>query len=344
MFENPSLRPTPRNPCILAVMPDPESSSELRWHPYLRQWVVVAAQRQGRPQLPEDWCPFCPGSGSVPDHYDVHLYPNDFPALNFENPPFSAEGELFKTTGARGACDVVLYSSDHRLRPSELTVEQWEKVIVLWTRRTTELFHNADVQYVSVFENAGVAIGVTMAHPHGQIYAFPFIPPLVQTELDSASAHLRDNGECLYCRVLAGEIEDGRRLVASNEHFVALLPFFGRFPSEMQVYSRRHLQSLGDLSAVERDALASILKIVRRKYDNLYGFPMPLMLLVRQQPAQGTHPYFHFHIDFLPVQRSPTKLKYLASIESGDGTFLNDTRAEEQAALLRNAEPKTGRE
>src|ERR1035438_251379 len=146
-------------------MHDSQPSAELRWHPLLRQWVGVAAQRQGRPQLPEDWCPFCPGSGQVPGHYDVHLYANDFPALSFENPPFSADGGLLTATGARGACDVVLYSSDHRQLPSELKVEQWEKVIGLWTSRSVELFKQADVQYVCVFENTGVAIGVTMPHP-----------------------------------------------------------------------------------------------------------------------------------------------------------------------------------
>jgi UDPglucose--hexose-1-phosphate uridylyltransferase len=322
-------------------MRDSKSSSELRWHPLLRQWVGVAAERQGRPQLPEEWCPFCPGSGRVPDHYDVHLYANNFPAFSFDNPPFSPEGELFAATGARGACDVVLYSPDHRKLPSELTVDQWEKVIDLWTRRSVELFEHADVQYVSVFENAGLAIGVTMPHPHGQIYAFPFIPPLVRTELDSASAYSGERGACLYCRILEGEIEDGQRLVASNDCFVAFLPFFGRFPTEMQIYSRRHFQNLRDLDDRERGQLAAILKMVRQKYDNLYGFPMPLMMLVRQAPAKATHGYFHFHIDFLPIQRSPTKLKYLAAVESGCGTFLNDTRVEQQAELMRRAEPAT---
>lgn len=322
-------------------MPDSEPSSELRWHPLLRQWVVVAVQRQGRPQLPEDWCPFCPGSGRVPDHYDVFLYPNNFPAFSFENPPFSPETELFKTTGAPGACDVVLYSSDHRLLPSELTVDQWGRVIELWTKRVVELSAHDEVQYVAVFENTGVAIGVTMAHPHGQIYAMPFIPPFVQTELDSAAAHVRERGTCLYCRIIEGEIADGRRLVSSNDGFVAMVPFFARYPAEVQIYSRRHVQSLSDLGAAERGELASLLKTVRQKYDNLYGFPMPLMMLLRQAPLQGVHAYFHFHIDFLPIQRSPSKIKYLASIESGTGTFLNDTRAEEQAELLRAAEPRT---
>ena len=109
----------------------------------------------------------------------------------------------------------------------------------------------------------------------------------------------------------------------------------------MQIYSRRHFQNLSDLDDRERGQLAAILKTVRQKYDNLYGFPMPLMMLVRQAPAKGTHGYFHFHIDFLPIQRSPTKLKYLASVESGCGTFLNDTRVEQQAELMRKAEPAT---
>jgi UDPglucose--hexose-1-phosphate uridylyltransferase len=317
----------------------PQPSAELRWHPFLRQWVSIAAHRQGRPQLPEDWCPFCPGSGRVPETYDVHLYPNDFPAFSFENPPFAPQGDLFGVTGARGSCDVVLYSSNHHLLPAQLTIEQWTKVIDLWTRRTAELSANDDVQYVSVFENTGLAIGVTMPHPHGQIYSFPFVPPQVRTELDSAADYFREHDACLYCRVLAGEIEDGRRLVASNDSFVAFLPFFGRFPSEMQIYSRRHLQALSDLTVQEVGDLASLLRTVRQKYDNLYGFPMPLMMLGRQSPAKGEHPYFHFHIDFLPIQRSPAKLKYLAAVESGNGAFLNDTQIEEQAALLRAAEP-----
>ena len=320
-------------------MSDPSPLSELRWHPLLRQWVVVATQRQHRPQLPEDWCPFCPGSEQVPEEYDVHLYPNDFPAFSFDSPPFSPEGDLFTITGARGACDVVLYSQDHNLLPSELPVEQWKKVIDLWTRRTSELFRNPDVEYVAVFENTGVAIGVTMPHPHGQIYAFPFVPPLVKTELESSAAHFRAHEECLYCKILAGELEDGRRMVAVNESFAAFLPFFGRFPAEMQICPRRHFASLLDLSEMEKRDLAALLSILRKKYDNLYGFPMPLMMLVRQRPAKGEHPYFHFHVDFLPIQRSPKKLKYLAAIESGVGAYLNDTLAEEQAGVLRRTEP-----
>ena len=313
--------------------------SELRWHPLLREWVGVAGGRQNRPQLPQTWCPFCPGSGQVPTHYDVHLYPNDFAALGVDNAPFSPETGIFRETGAQGYCDVVLYSPNHTLTPSQLSPEHWRKIVDLWTARTAELFACDLIQSVYVFENTGIAIGVTMPHPHGQIYSFPFIPPLVQRELDGAREHFEAHGENLYLRLLAEELKDGRRIVASNESFVAFVPFAARFPAEMQIYARRHSTTLMDLSGDEKNSLAALIKIVRIKYDNLFGFPMPLMMAVRQQPAKGDHPYFQLHIEFLPIQRSATKLKYLAGVETGAGTFLNDTIAEKKAAELRETEP-----
>ena len=154
--------------------------SELRWHPLLREWVSVAAARQNRPQMPKDWCPFCPGLGKVPTHYDTLLYSNDFAAFSPNHPPFEDEPGLFAKTGGRGACDVVLYHPDHNLTPSAMPADHWAKVVELWRERTDQLFANPDIAYLHIFENAGEAIGVTMPHPHGQIYALPMVPPLVQ--------------------------------------------------------------------------------------------------------------------------------------------------------------------
>jgi UDPglucose--hexose-1-phosphate uridylyltransferase len=150
---------------------------------------------------------------------------------------------------------------------------------------------------------------------------------------------LRSHQTCLYCDILAGEKADGRRIVWENASFTAMCPFYARYPSEMSIYARRHLGALPDLSDAEAADLAEIVKIVRMKYDKLYGFPMPLMMILRQRPAKGEHPYFHFHIDLYPIQRSQTKLKYIAGVESGAGTFLNDTLAEEEAEKLRSLEP-----
>ncbi len=258
--------------------------------------------------MPADWCPFCPGSGRVPDHYDVLLYPNDFPAFSFDDP------------NAPGACDVVLYSPEHNRLPSELPVEQWEKIVALWTRRFAELSADPRIRNVTIFENTGEAVGVTMPHPHGQIYAMPFVPPRVERELAVGGD---------YRKVLEDELQDGRRIVNENESFVHFAPFFARFPYETQIYPRRDFPTLTEMNAAEARDLASILSAARKKYDALFNEPMPLMMLL--------HQFSRFYIEFLPLQRTATKLKYLASIETGTGTFLNDVIPEEAAAALRSA-------
>lgn len=290
--------------------------SELRWHPLLEQWVILGTHRQDRPQMPRDWCPFCPGSGHVPGHYDVHLYPNDFPAFSAQDP------------SAPGACDVVLYSSEHKTLPSQLPVSQWVKIVDLWTRRYMELCSDPRIKYVSIFENTGEAVGVTMPHPHGQIYGFPFVPPRVQREREAAEAFRARTGGCLYCKVLGDEEIDGRRVIASNAGFIAFAPAFARFPYEVHVSARRQLGSLPEMTDPEREWLAEMILTIRKKYDALFSSPMPLMMVL--QPGE------HFYIEFLPLQRSEEKLKYLATVETSLGTFLNDVAPEDAAAALRD--------
>jgi UDPglucose--hexose-1-phosphate uridylyltransferase len=317
--------------------------SELRWHPLLREWTGVTAKRQNRPQMPEDWCPFCPGSGQVPSAYDTFLYPNDFAAFSQEYEPFDEsvlkQPGFFHATGARGACDVVLYHSDHRMQPARMPAGHWRKVVDLWCARTRQLFQDPEAAYVYVFENTGVAMGVTMPHPHGQIYSFPFLPPLAERELAAANEYFAAESRCLYCALLQAELTAGARIVLETAGFAAFVPFHARFPGEIQIYPRRHFGSLPDLTGDERGELARVIKAVRMKYDNLWGFPIPLMMMVRQRPVRGAHPYFHFHVEFCPIQRGPAKIKYLAGVESGTGTFLNDTLAEDKAAELRATEP-----
>ncbi len=316
---------------------------QLRWHPLLEQWVVFNTDRQNRPQMPANWCPFDPGSGKVPDSYDVYLYPNDFPGFSPLAAPFDPHPGLFGTAGPRGACDVVLYSPNHTLPPSKLTVENWRKVMDLWTKRTEEHVANPDIAFVAIFENCGEAVGVTMPHPHGQIYAMPFVPPTVKKELEAAQHFADANaGACVFCRVMEEERKAQVRVVAENKHFVAFVPFAARFPAEISLYARRHVRTLPELNEDERASLAEIMSVIRRKYDNLYGFLLPLMMPVKQAPLrQDEQTPYHLHIQFLPLQRSPNKLKYLATIETGFGSFLADTAPEDMAEVLRNCEPVT---
>jgi len=317
---------------------------QLRWNALLQQWMIVSTHRQNRPQMPANWCPFDPGSGNVPEHYDVYLYPNDFPALSPDSDRYAPPEELglFAETGARGSCDVVLYSPQHTLPPSKLTLQSWGKVVDVWTERTRQLAESPDIAFVAVFENCGEAVGVTMPHPHGQIYAMPFIAPNVEKEIASAQQYAKTHaGECIFCALLREEDKNRTRVVAENEHFLAFVPFAARFPAEISIYARRHCRTLLDLTSEERASLASLISIVRRKYDNLFGFMLPLMMAVKQAPLRAHELPYHLHVQFLPLQRSATKLKYLATIETAYGTFLADTAPEQAAKNLRAAEPET---
>jgi UDPglucose--hexose-1-phosphate uridylyltransferase len=314
--------------------------TELRWNPTVREWVSTASHRQGRPQMPKDWCPFCPGSGRVPDKYEVYIYPNDFPAFSIPAPEPAIKGDdFYKVRRSHGKCDVVLYHPDHHASLPKLPVDHLVKLVRLWRKRFLELKATPGIRYVMIFENKGAVIGVTMPHPHGQIYAFPLIPPRLEKELAAARAHQRTHKRCLFCDILKKERRGGKRIIAENDAFTAFIPFYARWPFEVHIFSRRHLGTLEALQPSEERSLAEILKWVTLKYDNLYQMSFPYMMVLHQAPTRGQYPFFHFHIEFYPPHRSKDKLKYLASVESGAGTFLNDSLAEEKAAELRAIPP-----
>ncbi len=318
-----------------------KNALELRWNPILEEWVAIAAHRQERPQLPEDWCPFCPESGLVPKEYDVYIYPNDFPTFSIPPPePTVSSTELYRATKSVGVCEVILYHPDHNIQLAQLNIPHIVKIVRLWQRRFKELEAKDEIKYIFIFENKGTVIGVTIHHPHGQIYAFPYIPAKIDTELNSSRVYFQTANRCLFCDVVSEEKSDRRRIVFENKSFIALVPFFARWPYEVHIYSRRHLQAIIEFAESEVHDFASILKIVTQKYDNLYGFPFPYIMVMHQAPTDGKqYPFYHFHVEFYPPYRSKTKLKYLAGVESGAGTFINDTIPEETASELLNTPP-----
>ncbi|MDQ3135814.1 MAG: galactose-1-phosphate uridylyltransferase [Acidobacteriota bacterium] len=318
--------------------------SELRWHPLLGEWVATATHRQGRTFLPPaDFCPLCPTKpGGFPTEvpeasYDIAVFENRFPSLRPVPPPPAIEGtELYPVRPGQGVCEVVLYSPRHDSTLAQEPVEQIDKLVQVWTDRFRSLGALDFVDYVFEFENKGEAIGVTLHHPHGQIYAYPFIPPRVQRELDQSLAHYEQTNRCLVCDIRQEEQRDGRRIVAENESFVAYVPFFARYPYEVHIAATRHLQALTDMTRDEQKKLAELLKQVLAAYDKLFNLSFPYMMVLHQRPTDGaTYDYYHFHVEFYPPLRTATKLKYLAGSETGAGMFINDTLAEEKAAELR---------
>ena len=324
--------------------------SEMRWNPVLREWLVTATHRQDRTFLPPaGFCPLCPTqAGGFPteierEHFDFVVFENKFPSLARQAVTPSVEAsELYPVLPSQGVCEVVLYSEEHNLTLTELPEEKIAQLIKVWKDRYIDLGKRKDIEYVFIFENKGEAIGVTIHHPHGQIYAFPFVPPKIQREMDSEAEHFAKNKRCLHCDIVAEELRQKSRVVASNDDFAAFVPFYARYPYEVNIYAREHVPSMAAFDERLGASLASILKTVLSKYDNLWGFSLPYMMVMHQAPTDGkSHPGSHFHIEFYPPHRTKEKLKYLAGCESGAGTFVNDTLPEDKAQELRLAAPNT---
>lgn len=317
---------------------------ELRWNPILRRWNIISDKRQDRPVLPEDSCPLCPGVLEVPqDDYYIVTFENRFPSLERQPGEPNLEGDsLYRVRENKGVCEVILYSSDHEVPPADLSLDRLDDLVTVWKDRFADLSKEEFIDYVYIFENRGREIGVTLDHPHGQLYAFPFIPPLARRSLESARAHYEEEDECLFCRVMEKEKEFGERIIWENEDFIAFVPFYARFPYEVHLYPRRHFQTMLSLEEGEERSLARGIKTVLNKYRNLFPIEdFPYITSFHQAPVDGgDYPSYHFHLELYSLQRAEDKIKYRAGVETGTSTFISSISPEKMAADLKEARPK----
>ncbi len=310
--------------------------SELRFDELRGDHVVYAIHRQDRTFLPSrDHCPLDPTRPGGPETeipfpaFEIAVFENRFPA--FERP--------------LGAAEVVVYTEDHDGSFGTLPPERAEALMWVWRHRYMELGAREDIDYVLIFENRGVEVGVTLHHPHGQIYGYPFLPPLPALEL-AADDRL---GGCAPCAMLAGELDDGRRILLENAAAVVYTPYAARWAFEAHVTMREHRPSLLHCEPRELRLLAEALQALTRGYDVLFERRFPYVMAVHQAPTIGRRPASgeptppepaaqgHLHVEFYPPLRTADKLKYLAGSEQGAGTFIADTLPEESAERLREA-------
>jgi UDPglucose--hexose-1-phosphate uridylyltransferase len=322
--------------------------SELRWNPQLREWVITATHRQERTFLPPaDVCPLCPthpgGPATEIDRptFDVAVFENRFPSLRPDPWPPAVDGtRLTPVLPSLGECEVVVYTPRHDATASDLSLLQLRRLLGVWAHRTLVLGARPEIDYVFVFENKGKQIGVTLHHPHGQIYAYSYLPPIIEREVRAAADHFAEHGACLWCGLVGQEISEGRRIVAQTATWLAGVPFFAHWPYEVHLTPRRHVGWLHELDEREIADLARLLKTVLLKYDALFGFSLPYIMAVHQRPTSADdHSAYHLHFEFYPPNRTATKLKFLAGSEAGAGAFINDTLPEETAAQLRALAP-----
>ena len=319
--------------------------SELRWHPLRREWVMTATHRMERTFLPPpSECPLCPSRGNMQteiprEDFDIVVFENRFPSLFPEPPsPSVSSSRLYKVKPSRGVCEVIVYTPEHTGSLATQSLERIYKLFLVWQDRFRELSQLPYVRYVLIFENKGKEVGVTLHHPHGQIYAFPFIPPVIKNEIRSLQEHKRKERRCLICDIAEIEKVENRVIIESPCH-VAFVPFFARWPYEVFLMPKLHIPSLDEYDEEKLFDLAQILKAILLKYDNLFSFSLPYMMVMHQRPSKDKSDLFHYHIEFYPPYRSRDKLKYLASVESGAGNFINDSHPEDKAEELRKLPP-----
>jgi UDPglucose--hexose-1-phosphate uridylyltransferase len=349
--ESPGLgRAEVRDSRELAAMPggwDPPESG-LRWDPLAGEWVVIAAQRQDRTFLPPpEACPLDPSAPGRPteipaDGYDVVVFENRFPSLRgaaggTAAPHLVTPSGLMVDYPAHGRCEVVCFTADHGSSFARLSPRRVRTVLEAWADRTAVLGAMPGISQVYCFENRGEEIGVTLHHPHGQIYAYPFVTPRTRRMLEMAAAYTARTGGNLFDDLTAAEVAAGTRMVTRNAEWIAFVPAAARWPYEVMIFPARRVPRITELDEAARDGFAGLYLDVLNRLDALFGAPLPYIAAWHQAPSGPGHEAFAAHLQVLSVRRAPGKLKYLAGSESGMGVWINDIMPETAARRLREA-------
>lgn len=315
----------------------------MRWHPLRGEWVMYAAHRLGRTFLPPpEYNPLAPTSD--PAHptelprgsYDIAVFENRFPSLKIDAPEPEV-GPSFTRAGV-GACEVVVFSQNAQGRLSDLSDEQLSLLLEVWADRTTRLAQTGQIKSVLCFENRGVEVGVTLHHPHGQIYAYDHIPPVQAEMLQNAGRHARKEGRAWLTDFVQAEREAAVQIVRDDGLALSVVPPFARYTYETWILPQRPVSLLSDLTPEERLSFARVFKDALLRLDALFGVRMPYLMTVHQAPLDGEHPEFPLHIELYPYLRAPGRMKYLAGTEQGAGEFANDKFPEMAAQELREVQ------
>jgi UDPglucose--hexose-1-phosphate uridylyltransferase len=328
-----SLAPSPS--------PDPvQANPHLRWHPLRGEWVAYASHRQGRTFLPPPkYNPLAPTQNSqhpteLPaGAYDIAVFDNRFPTLTLD--AHSAPPLIVETLPANGACEVVVFTQDPTQSLSTLPLDHLELLLEVWGDRTQVLGDLPQIQYVLPFENKGAEVGVTLNHPHGQIYAYSQIPPIPAQMLIQQQHYFQEHHQSLLLHLIQKEIADRQRILYLDEEAIAWVPVCARYPYEVWIAPRQPCSDFTALTPHQRHSLARALKTVLLKYDGLWQRSFPYLMAWFQAPTDGIpHPECQLHGEFYPPYRAANKLKYLAGTELAAGLFANDTLPEAIAQEL----------
>lgn len=324
---------------------DAPTTTELRRDPLLDEWVVVAGHRQARTyHPPTNECPLCPSHEDqlteIPEgDYEVVVFENRFPSLTTKN---AVHPETIDLRPGYGKCEVVCFTSDHGSSLALQSPARMKTILDAWRDRDKALSSIDGIEYVFVFENRGVEVGVTLSHPHGQIYGYPFVPPREMKMQSVMKEYRKATGRSLYADVIESELRDQVRIVHQGEHWVGFVPRASRWPFEVQLFPRREISRLSDLTPEEQNEFSELYVALLKSLDEILGMPMPYISAWHQAPVHGGHPDTRLFLEVFSLRRAPDKLKFLAGSESAEGVWINDIAPEQAAEAIRAAQVRVG--
>lgn len=330
---------------------------ELRKDPIVSRWVIISTERGKRPtdlrrdepppkkEEPAKFCPFCVGNESAtppevlayrpeaskPNEpgWNIRAMPNKFPALMIEGDLNRRGDGIYDTMSGVGAHEVIVESPDHGATMADMPQKQFEDVLWAYRDRTLDLKKDHRIRYILIFKNHGYRAGASLEHSHSQLIALPIIPKTVMEELEGSEAYYKYKERCLFCDLVAQEIEDQKRMVAENEDFLAICPYAPRFPFEMWILPKKHDAHFEDATKHEVSNLAVLFQRVLRKLSKALGDP-PYNFMIHTSPVALPNPlYYHWHIEITP------RITRLAGFERGSGFYINPTAPEVSAQYLR---------
>jgi UDPglucose--hexose-1-phosphate uridylyltransferase len=270
----------------------------------------------------------------APD-YDVVVFENRFPSLSGTGESALPTSEGFVSAPGHGRCEVICFSSNHTGSFADLDAAQARLVVEAWRHRTADLMAQPGIEQVFCFENRGEEIGVTLTHPHGQIYGYPYLTPRTAAMLHQAGEHQKAHGSNLFADILAWELAEGSRVIGRTELFTAFVPFAARWPVEVHIYPNRFVHNLLELEPRELDEFAQVYLDVLRRFDRMYSAPLPYMSALHQFADTDPQQEGYFHVELMSIRRSAVALKYLAASESAMDAFVSDVTPEDVAQRLR---------
>lgn len=313
-------------------LPPRPPTAQMRQDVLTGDWIAIAAARQARVHLPAA-DPLAPGADEIPGPYDVAVFENRSPSFG----P-AADGELPEGTGAgrsvaaAGRCEVVCFDPASTGSFGQLSDVRARTVVEAWADRTAALSELPAVRQVFPFENRGEEIGVTLHHPHGQIYAYPYVTPRTQRLL----AAIAEQGVDLFARILDAEA-NGPRVVLAGRHWTAFVPFAARWPLELHLLPHRHIPDLAATDEAERAELATIYPRLLRAFDLIYDTPTPYISAWHQAPVREARKAVRLMLQITSPRRAADRLKYAAGSEAAMGAWIGDVTPEHAADQLRDA-------